>query len=59
MFGRFNGFIFLFLLFISSLYGAIFLIFPFVPLAYISPRLWRVYVDYLVGFWLIFPVVNF
>ncbi|CAB3396995.1 unnamed protein product [Caenorhabditis bovis] len=50
-----KGVIFAFLVFASSLLGAIFLLFPLIPLAHFKPKLWRTAADRLVGFWLTFP----
>lgn len=58
MFGKFNGIIFVILLFITSLLGSIFILFPFVPLAYFSPRTFRFFADRFVGYWLTFPAVS-
>lgn len=59
MFHRLQGPIFVFLLFITSLLGAVFIIFPFVPLAYFYPKAWRFCADRFVGYWLTFPAVSF
>ena len=58
MFGRLDGYVFAILLFISSLLGSIFILFPFVPLAFFAPRLWRYCADRFVGYWLTFPAVS-
>lgn len=50
-----RGWLFGFLLFITSLLGSIFILIPFVPLTYIAPRLWRFCGDRFVGYWLTFP----
>ncbi|CAD5231788.1 unnamed protein product [Bursaphelenchus xylophilus] len=55
MLGRGNGFVLFLLLFVSSLLGSIFFLFPFVPLAFFAPRLWRFVADRFVGYWLTFP----
>ncbi|KAI1722765.1 acyltransferase domain-containing protein [Ditylenchus destructor] len=55
MFPKIDGIVFVVLLFFSSLLGSIFLLVPFLPLAYFVPRLFRFCADRLVGFWLIFP----
>lgn len=59
MFGRLSGSIFFLLLFITSLMGSIFILIPIMPLAYFSPKLWRICADRCVGYWLIFPTVCF
>ncbi|CAI4231528.1 unnamed protein product [Auanema sp. JU1783] len=55
MAGKLNGIVFVFLLFISSLLGSIFILFPFIPLAIYAPKLWRFFADRFVGYWLTFP----
>ncbi|KHN87259.1 Lysocardiolipin acyltransferase 1 [Toxocara canis] len=50
-----RGAMFCVLLFLSSLLGSIFILMPFVPLVYLSPRLWRLCADRFVGYWLTFP----
>ncbi|KAI6213723.1 Acl-9 [Aphelenchoides besseyi] len=54
-FGRLNGFVFALLLFLSSFLGSIFMLIPFLPLAFFAPRLWRFCADRLIGYWLVFP----
>ncbi|EGT46978.1 CBN-ACL-8 protein [Caenorhabditis brenneri] len=51
----FKGVAFIVLVFLSSLLGTVFLLFPFVSVAWLSPKLWRKIADRLVGFWLTFP----
>ena len=43
-------------LFVTSFLGSIFILFPFFPLIWLKPRLWRTCADRFVGFWLSFPV---
>ncbi|TKR89341.1 hypothetical protein L596_013462 [Steinernema carpocapsae] len=50
-----QGYLFGFLLFITSFLGSIFILFPFVPLAFFAPRRWRFCADRFVGYWLTFP----
>uniref|UniRef100_A0A158Q7P2 PlsC domain-containing protein n=1 Tax=Elaeophora elaphi TaxID=1147741 RepID=A0A158Q7P2_9BILA len=50
-----TGFFFWLLLFLSSFLGSIFLLFPFIPLVYFSPSLWRIFADCFIGYWLILP----
>lgn len=40
----------------SSFLGSIFILFPFLPLILVTPKLWRTCADRFVGFWLSFPV---
>ena len=54
--GRVGGALFCFLIFITSFYGAIFLLGPCFALIYIWPWLYRRVVDRIVAFWLIFPI---
>ncbi|CAD6193829.1 unnamed protein product [Caenorhabditis auriculariae] len=49
------GLIFAILVFLSSLLGSVFLLFPFIPLAYFAPKVWREIADRLLGYWLTFP----
>ncbi|MFH4975823.1 hypothetical protein AB6A40_002532 [Gnathostoma spinigerum] len=53
--GRAKCILFVFLLFITSLLGSIFILAPFTPLIYFSPRLWRAYADTFVAIWLTLP----
>jgi lysocardiolipin and lysophospholipid acyltransferase len=61
MFGRFDGIFFASLVFFSSLLGALFILFPFIPLAFFAPRIFRFVCDRFVGYWLTFPasMLNF
>uniref|UniRef100_A0AC35UDM3 PlsC domain-containing protein n=1 Tax=Rhabditophanes sp. KR3021 TaxID=114890 RepID=A0AC35UDM3_9BILA len=51
-----KGVTFVILIFLTSFYGSIFVIFPFIPLIWLSPKVWRVVADRSVGFWLTYPV---
>lgn len=51
-----KGILFFLLLFVSSFLGSIFILFPFIPLIYFAPSIWRTSADRFVGFWLTFPV---
>uniref|UniRef100_A0A0N4ZRD9 PlsC domain-containing protein n=1 Tax=Parastrongyloides trichosuri TaxID=131310 RepID=A0A0N4ZRD9_PARTI len=55
MLRRIKGFVYILLLFISTLYGSIFVLFPFVIFIKIAPNLWRFVADRAVAFWLTFP----
>ncbi|GMT10615.1 hypothetical protein PFISCL1PPCAC_1912 [Pristionchus fissidentatus] len=55
MFGKYNGVVFVILLFITSFLGSIFILIPFIPLAWFAPKLWRQCADRMVGYWLTFP----
>ncbi|CEF63402.1 Lysocardiolipin acyltransferase 1 [Strongyloides ratti] len=44
-----------FLLFLSTLFGSIFMLWPFTFLIVIYPSLWRRFADILVGLWFLFP----
>lgn len=59
MFGRLNGVIFVLLLFLSSLLGSIFILFPFIPLGFLLPKTFRFLADRFVGYWTTFPAVSF
>lgn len=59
MLGKFTGLLFALLIFISSLLGSIFLLFPYIPLAKFFPKQWRFVADRFVGLWLTFPAVSF
>ncbi|KAK6107835.1 Acyltransferase family protein [Brugia pahangi] len=50
-----TGLFFWLLLFLSSFLGSIFLLFPFIPLIYFAPSLWRIFADCFIGYWLILP----
>ena len=54
--GRIGGALFCFSIFITSFYGAIFILGPCFALIYIWPWLYRRVVDRIVAFWLIFPI---
>lgn len=54
---KISGSIFALLMFLTSLFGSIFILMPFFPLIFIHPRLWRICADRLVGYWLTFPAV--
>ena len=57
--GRIGGALFCFSIFITSFYGAIFILGPCFALIYIWPWLYRRVVDRIVAFWLIFPIGRF
>uniref|UniRef100_A0A0K0FWN8 Lysocardiolipin acyltransferase 1 (inferred by orthology to a human protein) n=1 Tax=Strongyloides venezuelensis TaxID=75913 RepID=A0A0K0FWN8_STRVS len=44
-----------FLLLLSTLFGSVFMLFPFVFLIVIYPSLWRRFADILTGLWFLFP----
>uniref|UniRef100_A0A915PFH5 Phospholipid/glycerol acyltransferase domain-containing protein n=1 Tax=Setaria digitata TaxID=48799 RepID=A0A915PFH5_9BILA len=50
-----TGLFFWLLLFVSSFFGSVFLLFPFLPLAYIAPSTWRACADRFIGCWLMLP----
>ncbi|CAJ0583293.1 unnamed protein product, partial [Mesorhabditis spiculigera] len=52
---RLKGYLFGFLVFITSLMGSIFILLPFLPVAYLSPIQFRWIADRAVGYWLTFP----
>ena len=58
MLGKLNGVVFTALIFVSSLLGSIFLLFPYIPLAKFFPKQWRFLADRFVGLWLTFPAVS-
>ncbi|CAG9531629.1 unnamed protein product [Cercopithifilaria johnstoni] len=50
-----TGLFFWLLLFLSSFFGSIFLLFPLIPLIYFAPSLWRTFADCFIGYWLFLP----
>lgn len=50
------GISFTILLYLSSLFGAIFMLTPFLPLLFIHPPMFRKIVDVLLGFWKLYAV---
>jgi lysocardiolipin and lysophospholipid acyltransferase len=54
--GKVGGPLFCVLLFVTSFYGAVFLVGPALSLIYVWPWLYRRVIDRIVAFWLIFPI---
>uniref|UniRef100_A0A7E4VIT4 PlsC domain-containing protein n=1 Tax=Panagrellus redivivus TaxID=6233 RepID=A0A7E4VIT4_PANRE len=52
---KYDGAVFVLLIFLSSFLGSIFLLAPLLPLAFFAPRVYRNAADRLVGYWLTFP----
>uniref|UniRef100_A0A915LKN5 Phospholipid/glycerol acyltransferase domain-containing protein n=1 Tax=Meloidogyne javanica TaxID=6303 RepID=A0A915LKN5_MELJA len=52
---RFKGLCFTTLIIISSFLGTIYVLIPLTPLAYFNPKLFRLIVDFLIGYWLVLP----
>uniref|UniRef100_A0A1I7VRS3 PlsC domain-containing protein n=1 Tax=Loa loa TaxID=7209 RepID=A0A1I7VRS3_LOALO len=52
---KLTGLFFWLLLFLSSFLGSIFLLFPFIPLVYFAPCVWRTIADCFIGYWLFLP----
>uniref|UniRef100_A0A914MN45 Phospholipid/glycerol acyltransferase domain-containing protein n=2 Tax=Meloidogyne incognita TaxID=6306 RepID=A0A914MN45_MELIC len=52
---RFKGLCFTTLIIISSFLGTIYVLIPLTPLAYLNPKLFRLIVDFLIGYWLVLP----
>lgn len=50
--------IFVLLLFLSTYLGSIFILLPITPIFYLNHGLWRRWVDKIVGFWELLPVVS-
>lgn len=55
---RIKNFLFVLLIFFSSFLGSIFILLPLFPLFFLHHKLWRCWVDRIVGFWELFPVVS-
>nr|CAD2152910.1 unnamed protein product [Meloidogyne enterolobii] len=52
---KFKGLCFTTLIIISSFLGTIYVLIPLTPLAYFNPKLFRLIVDFLIGYWLVLP----
>ncbi|TKR89343.1 hypothetical protein L596_013464 [Steinernema carpocapsae] len=50
-----RGVVFCFAMLISALLGSMYILLPAFPLAFIKPKWWRMFIDRMVGFWLILP----